>query len=229
MKELLSIYAILPIIYFMHRAGELAEEKGYRPIKWQLQAYATTLFGGFVLPIVGILISLLINFKIQNQVAVISAIGVLYIIGVLAAGFTLIPHLKDRNPLPGNKRTYRAYDLKNAFLFPSVIPRGGFLWRTAVYWILMYLIAVFLKPAATPFCRSAVTAVLFLVISLGIACFGLLYFLSHICIPRIRDAGLSSDTFMMLFIPGLGQIAFLMMLATPTRTRRRLNSRWVER
>ncbi|MFA7256280.1 MAG: hypothetical protein WC047_01710 [Kiritimatiellales bacterium] len=218
MKELLSIYAILPIVYFMYRAGELAAEKGYRPVKWQLRAYATALFGGFTLPFSICLISLLVNFKMQNKSILVFFLVTLYLIGVLTAGFTLIPHLKDRKSLTGNKRAYRAYDLKNAFLFPRVIPRGGFLWRTISYWILIYLIAALLKLVSLPFRQSAIATLLFVIISLGVACFGLLYFLSHICIPRIRDAGLSRDTFILLFFPGLGQIAFLMLLTTPTRT-----------
>jgi uncharacterized membrane protein YhaH (DUF805 family) len=146
------------------------------------------------------------------------SLGVLYIAGVLIAGFTLIPHLKDRKSLSESKRTYRAYNLKNAFLFPRIIPRGGFLWRTISYWVLMFLIGALLKLAALPFRQFVIAKILLLVVSLGIACFGLLYFLSHICIPRIRDAGLSRDTFIMLFIPGLGQIVLLMLFTTPTRT-----------
>ena len=218
MKELLLLYAILPVVYFMHRAGELAAEKGYRPIKWQLRAYATALFGGFVLPFAIGIISLQVNFKIQNTSMLMLSLGVLYIAGVLIAGFTLIPHLKDRKSLLENKRTYRAYNLKNAFLFPRTIPRGGFLWRTISYWILIYLTAELLKLVSLPFRQSAIAVLLIVIISLGVACFGLLYFLSYICVPRIRDAGLSRDTFILLFIPVLGQIALLLLFTTPTRT-----------
>ncbi len=218
MRELLLIYAVLPIVYFMHRAGELAIEKGYRPVKWQLRAYITTLFGGFIFPFSISIISMIVNFKIQNKSVLISSLGTLYITGVLLAGFSLLHHLKDRSSLPGSKRTYRAYDLKNAFLFPRVIPRGGFLWRTISYWILMHLGVKLLELASLPFRQSAITTILLLVVFLGLACFGLLYFLSYICIPRIRDAGLSRDTLILLFFPGLGLVASLMLFATPTRT-----------
>jgi uncharacterized membrane protein YhaH (DUF805 family) len=218
MKELLLIYAILPIVYFMHRAGELAVEKGYRPVRWQLRAYFTVLFGGFILPFAVSVASLIVRFEVQNKFAIISTLSVLYIAGVLIAGFTLLPNLKNRKSLSENKRTYRAYDLKNAFLFPRVIPRGGFLWRTISYWILMHLFSKLLELASLPFRQSAIATIFVLVVFLGLGCFGLLYFLSHICVPRIRDASLSRDTLILLFFPVLGQIALLMLFATPTRT-----------
>lgn len=217
MKELLLTYALLPIVYFMYRSGELATEKGYRPAKWLLRTYTTTLFGGFVLPFSVSIISLMMNFKIQNKSMLILSLGTLYIIGVLIAGFTLLSHLKARKSLTENKRTYRAYDLKNAFLFPRVIPRGGFLWRIVSYWIFICLISKIIELAVVPFLQSAILVFLLCVISLGIACVALLYYFSYICMPRIRDAGLSRDTFIMLFIPGLGQIVLLMLFATPTR------------
>ena len=216
MKEFLAIYALLPIVYFIYRAGELASERGYSPIRWRLRAYITVVFGGVAVTLLTVMVSMLAGFKFQNKTLLFLALGILYLIGVLTAGYTLLSLLKQRKPIASDKRTYRTYDLKNAFLFPRVIPRGGFLWRAFSYTILMSLLQKLLEFAFLPL-GSAILSFFWFVISIGISCFALLYFITYICVARIRDAGLSRDTLVMLFIPALNLVALLMLFATPTR------------
>jgi len=225
MKELASVYILLPIVYFMYRAGELAREKGHSPFKWQFFTYLTTIMIGFVTGFLIILAGVLAESTMsKTSLAVFATIG--FVFSVIASGFFLLSRLKQRRTLSSPKRTYRAYDFKNAFLFPRVIPRGGFLWRSIAYKILFTIIPWLLalpvligkeSLAKLPWVLLIPGVCFFVFIVLGITCIGILYFISYICIPRIRDAGLSRDTLIMLFLPVFNFVAFFQLLLTPTR------------
>jgi len=218
MENWLYMYLFISIVYFMYRAGELARERGYIPFRWQFFAYLTTISTGSLL---GFLVALL-NSTSQN----IPLLFIAFTLGSIVAGFFLLSRLKKRPVPPSPKRTYRAYNLKNAFLFPRVIPRGGFLWRSVAYTILFTLIPQLIilpfrlgKESLTelPWAVLVPGFCLFIFGVVGIHCLGLLYYISHICIPRIRDAGLSRDTLIMLFLPIFNFVAFFQLLLTPTR------------
>ncbi len=225
MKELAGAYLLLPVVYFMYRAGELARGKGYNPVKWQFFAYLTTIMigsmAGFSIVLAGVITDSTMS---STRLAVFAIIG--FVSSVIASGFFLLSRLKRRRTLSSPKRTYRAYDFKNAFLFPRVIPRGGFLWRSIAYKILFTIIPWLLalpvligkeSLAKLPWTLLIPGIIFFILIVLGITCIGLLYYISYICIPRIRDAGLSRDTLIMLFLPVFNFVAFFQLLLTPTR------------
>lgn len=229
MKDLLFIYALLPIVYFMYRAGELAVEKGYNPTKWKFQAYLAVVILGPIIPFLGTLalfVTLsLLNFPATPKATIAALLVVFSILGCLVTGFLLLARFKKKSVITHQKRTYRAYDLKNAFLFPSVIPRGGFLWRVICYNI---LVAIICKPVLllTPLAKqlsvsmpiiSLITIWLTWITFIGVICFLFLYYITYICVPRIRDAGLSRDTLIGLFIPGISLVFLILLFATPTR------------
>jgi len=224
MKDLIATYALLPLVYIMFKAGELAVKKGRKPFTWQLLAFLVALTAGLI---AGGLTWLLITITADNPgiYTVIGWIVAAFILFSLTAGLLLLSQLKKRIVGSQAKRSYRPYDLKNAFLFPRIIPRGGFLWRAIVYHILISITvglitviamtsAVFL--AALPLPAFIAALLILLYVSLAVLSFGMLYYISHICIPRIRDAGLSRDTLIILFVPGMNLVALLIILVTPT-------------
>lgn len=217
MSDLLYIYALFPIVYFMYRAGEIANEKGSRPLKWKISAYFASLFGGCLLLLLSIIVfGLLLGKEVLHKPLFITLLSIFYVAGVFVAGFVLLSFFKRRKSVIIAKRTYRSFDLKNAFLFPRIIPRGGFLWRVIVYVILLKLLSAIVLITAPTLQHHPFLAIFVFVVFIACVCFALLYYISFICIPRIRDAGLSRDVLVLLFIPGISLVALVMLFATPS-------------
>jgi hypothetical protein len=207
----------------MYRAGELAADKGHSLIKWRIGAFLSSILGGGILLVLAGFFGYLASNEVPNELLLIVLLSLSYLAGVLLAGFGLLSLLKRKKIIVEDKRVYRAFDLKNAFLFPRVIPRGGFLWRVLLYTLLLCLAQGVIRFVCSLLQGSIISALLSLVLSITVTCFALLYYISFICIPRIRDAGLSRDTLIMLFIPGISLVALVMLLATPTRISGRLS------
>jgi hypothetical protein len=224
MEDLLAIYILLPIVYAMYKTGELADEKGGNPVAWRIAAFLITFTVGVACACLTGAILFLAE-KTRSSLAITGWSAGVFFATSLSTGFILIDHLKKRKAPQKAKRSCRPFDMRNAMLFPRVIPRGGFLWRSIVYYILYYLAyGLIVLPllisnmslATLPWPILIPIVVIALYVILGITCFGTLYYICHICIPRIRDAGLSRDTPALLFIPGLNTVAGLMILFTPT-------------
>lgn len=213
MRDLLFIYALLPVVYFMYRAGELAADKGHSLIKWRIGAYLSSILGGGIFLVLAGFFRYVANNEAPNELLLIVLLSLSYLTGVLVAGFGLLSLLKRKKIIAKDKRGYRAFDLKNAFLFPRVVPRGGFLWRVLLYTLFLGVIRFLCSLLQ----ESIISALLSLALSITLSCFALLYYISFICIPRIRDAGLSRDFLIMLFIPGISLVALVMLFTTPTR------------
>ena len=97
MKEFAAAYMLLPIVYFMYRAGELAREKGYNPLKWKFLTYLITGSAGSILGGV-------VYFTSNNRPPPFHRIYS----STLTAGFFLISRLKRRRTLP-HPQKYRVY------------------------------------------------------------------------------------------------------------------------
>lgn len=222
MEELLGTYILLPTVYFMCRSGELANERNRNPVIWRALAFLSSLTMGILLGITSILAA-----KTLNRTGLIILFCVLFLAGNLVGGNLPILRLKKRRTKYNSvkKRIYRKYSMADAVLFPRIIPRGGFLWRSIAFWIFttaLHLIGFLLSSSAQgilqslSFFQAIIPIILFSYFTLGIACYCLWYYISYICIPRIRDAGLSRDTLILLFIPGLNFVALCMLLLKPT-------------
>ena len=226
MTDLIWIYILLPLTYSAYKAGELARDKGASPIKWKISAFLITFTTGLIASaLTGLAIIL---FHRDPDIKIVAAWWsvITFLLGCLGSGFALLSRLKRKREQPKPKRQFREYDFKNALLFPRIIPRGGFFWRLIAYTLLLtgaqLLITLPFVSAQESLASLSWPMLILLIIVIlylmaGISCSALLYFISYICLPRIRDAGLSNDTVVLLFIPGLNTVVTFMLLFTPTK------------
>jgi hypothetical protein len=226
MKELLGIYILLPTVYFMYRSGALVKEKSRNPVIWR----TITFFGVFTTGILAGILSIcsaILLIEISSKTALVSLGIFSFLFGSLISGYFLLFWLKRSRPghNAARNRVYQKYSMADAVLFPRVIPRGGFLWRSIAFRIFNIIIqlpfVLFFSYAlerlySLPVYQIILSIILLLYCAAGILCYFFWYYIAYICIPRIRDAGLSRDTLVLLFIPGLSFVALFMLLLKPT-------------